>query len=284
MDAAEYGEAAPPRRKRRGPHAQVLLYLLAFIVWNAAAGGFLLVVDPLLGLPFALGISGLFVWGYLLRRPAHLSPPGRWATLRLRPLTGARLRWSLIAVPVLLVLSWALGDVYTRIIPVPPESLNPFEAIMESWGGRLAITVFAVAVAPLVEEFVFRGLIQRTLERRYGAAVGITAGAGVFALIHLLPWIFPLHFFLGLAFGFAVYATRSIWSGVILHAANNTAAMLGVVFQDGQPETNPTLWEIGITADLGVSILPLIAAAAAGAWTARRLLQAGRDAPPLISS
>lgn len=256
---------------------QVTKYLLVFLLWNVTAGAFLLMGDPLVGLPFALGLSGLFVWGYLLRRPTHVSPPRRWATLRLRPLDNSSLRWSLIAVPVLLVLSWAMGDVYTRLVPVPVESLNPFEPIMVSAGGRLAITIFAIAVAPLVEEFVFRGLIQRTLERRHGAWVGISGSAGLFALVHMLPWVFPLHFFLGLAFGFVVYATRSIWSGVVLHAANNSAAMLGVVFSEGEAEANPTLWEIGATSDLWLSIALLVLSGAAALWTARGLLDAGRE-------
>ncbi|HUE95644.1 MAG TPA: type II CAAX endopeptidase family protein [Longimicrobiaceae bacterium] len=256
---------------------QVAKYMVVFLLWNGVAGAFLLFGDPLTGLPFALALSALYFWGYLLRRPAELSPRRRWAFLRLGALRGGRLRWSLIAVPVLLVLSWAMGDVYTRIVPVPAESLNPFESIMATAGGRLAITIFAVAVAPLVEEFVFRGLIQRTLERRFGAATGIAGAAALFAVIHLLPWVFPLHFFLGLAFGFAVYATRSIWSGVLLHAANNSAAMIGATLGRDEAEAIPTLWEIGLTAELWLSVLLLVASSFAALWAARGLLDSGRQ-------
>lgn len=257
--------------------ADAVKYLLVFLVWNAAAGAFLLFYDPLLGLPFALVLTGLYIWGYILRRPRRLSPPRRWSHLRLRPIVGRRLRWTLIAVPVLLVFSWALGDVYTRLVPVPPESLNPFESIMSTASGRLAITIFAVAIAPIVEEFVFRGLIQRHLEKRYGVAAGIAGAAALFAFIHLLPWVFPLHFFLGVAFGFAVYATRSIWSGVLLHAANNSAAMIGTTFSGGETEPIPTLWEIGATPELWFSLALLVVSGIVTAWAARRLLDAGRQ-------
>src|SRR5690606_8405476 len=155
--------------------------------------------------------------------------------LRLRPLHGAALTWTLVAIPVLLVLSWALGDVYTRLVPVPPESLNPFEALLSESDGRLLITVFAVGIAPIVEEFTFRGLVQRGHDRRYGAATGIILAAAMFALVLLLPWVFPLHFFLGAAFGFAVWAPRSIWTGVLLHTANNTAAMIGFAVSGEEP-------------------------------------------------
>src|SRR5690606_24219680 len=135
-----------------------------------------------------------------------------------------------------------------------------------------------------VEEFVFRGLIQRHLERRHGAAAGILGGAALFALVHLLPWVFPLHFFLGAAFGFAVWATRSIWTGVILHTANNAAAMISLAFTGEDPAPTGTLWEIGITPDLWVSIATLLIMAAAAAWLTSRLLQLRRadglpDAP-----
>lgn len=251
---------------------QVLKHLGVFLLWNLVAGSFLLFAPPEIGLPIALTLSAGLLWGYLLRPAPGSSPRRRWATLRLRPLRGPALGWSLFAVPVVLLLSWALGDVYSRFVAVPPESLNPFEPIMRTPMGRLSICVFAIAVAPIVEEFFFRGLIQRQMERRRGVAAGILIAAAIFAAVHLLPWVFPLHFFLGVAFGFAVYATRSIWTGVILHAANNSAAMLGVVFGAEEMAVN-TVWEMGFTPDLWVSVVLLASTIVLGAWTARKLLE-----------
>ena len=169
-----------------------------------------------------------------------------------------------------------MGDVYTRLVSIPPESLNPFEPIMGTSSGRLAIVIFAVAVAPIVEEFVFRGLIQRELERRKGPMMGIGIAAAIFASVHFLPWVFPLHFFLGIAFGFAVYATGSIWTGVLLHAANNSAAMVGLAFGSEEAEID-TIWDVGVTADLWLSLTLLVLALVLAAWTARKLLETGRQ-------
>src|SRR5690606_8159140 len=146
------------------------------------------------------------VWGYFLRGPNRIARARRMAALRLRPLRGPTLRWTLVAIPIVLLLSWSLGDIYTQIVPVPPETLNPLEPILRRPGGRLTITIFAVAIAPIIEEFFFRGVIQRDLERRHGTIRGILGAGALFALVHLLPWIFPLHFFLGVTFGFAVWA------------------------------------------------------------------------------
>jgi uncharacterized protein len=257
---------------------EVAVHLGVFLAWNLGIGLLLLYVGPPLGLAGALALSALLLWGYLLRGPAGTSATRRWAALRLRPLSGEVLGWTLAAIPVVLLLSWSVGDLYTRAVPVPVESLNPFEAILATREGRLSIAVFAIAVAPIVEEFVFRGLIQWKLERRLGAVAGILAAAALFALVHALPWVLPLHLFLGTVFGFAVYATRSIWTGVILHAANNTVALVGVVVEGGEPPPTGTLWQAGVTADLLGSGAALLFSVAAAFWVARKLWEAGRPA------
>jgi membrane protease YdiL (CAAX protease family) len=257
-------------------------HLGVFIVWNIGISLFLLLEDVSIGLPIALGLSALFLWGYMLRPPAGPSPARRWATLRLRPIRGPALTWSLIAIPVLLLLTWALGDVYARLVAIPPESLDPFRTMTRTAEGRLAITLFAVAIAPVVEEFIFRGLIQRELERKRGPVAGICISAALFAGVHLLPWVFPLHFFLGVAFGFAVYATGSIWTGVLLHAANNSVAMVGTAMNPEEQDVG-TIWDVGVTVDLWVSVGLLAVSVVLAAWTARKLLESGRQSFAAIS-
>jgi membrane protease YdiL (CAAX protease family) len=235
---------------------QIAGHLAFFLVWNVVAS-LVLVFSIQLGYTLP-GIALILVlYGWVLWRVLHAGPDARrrWADLRLRALEGGTLRWTAIAVPVLLLLSWSLGEVYIRLVPVPPDSFNPFGPIIEDRYGRLALTVFAVGIAPVLEEFFFRGLIQRGLERRYGAARGIAGAAAIFAFIHVLPWVFPLHFFLGAAFGYAVYATRSIWAGVVLHAANNAVAMAGLGFgSDPAERTAPEWWlSLGLLAVTGIA-------------------------------
>jgi membrane protease YdiL (CAAX protease family) len=76
-----------------------------------------------------------------------------------------------------------------------------------------------------------------------------------------------------MAFGFTVYATRSIWSGIILHAANNTAAMLGVALDNGEaPQTTGSIWLTGVTVDLWISVCLLLISALAALWIGRQML------------
>jgi membrane protease YdiL (CAAX protease family) len=253
----------------------VVRYFFIFLLWSLCASLLLLSIPlgiPLPGLALTLAFYGWLLWWLVLRGRA---PERRWATLRLRELNPGAVRWTLACVPVLLMLSWALGEVYIRIVPVPSTSFNPFALLMGTPHGRLLVTVQAVGIAPVLEEFFFRGFIQHALERRWGAQNGIIAAAALFGVSHMLPWVFPLHFFLGLAFGYAVYATRSIWSGVILHAANNAVAVAGLGLQGEEPSPTPTLWDAGPDAALWVSLAMLVGAGILAVWAAQKLRNAG---------
>jgi len=254
---------------------EILKPLAAFLLWDVLAGLALILLPPAAAIPVCGILSAAFLWGYVLRagRPGERR---RWATLRLRPLSPEGVWATLAAVPVLFVLSWALGEVWMRLVPVPPESLVPFRQLTSTPLGSLAVTLFAVAIAPILEEFVFRGLVQHPLERRWGPAPAIALTALVFALGHMLPWVLPLHLLLGLTFGYAVYATRSVWAGVILHAANNSLAALGL--DSETPQVPPTVWKTGPTSALWTALLVLVLASVAAVWVARRLWRAGHPA------
>lgn len=249
----------------------------AYLLWNVAAWN--LVVGAMAAgwtLPGLAGVALLFGWFlqvYVLRsgRPNEVR---RWALLRLRPLSRDAALATAAAIPVLLALSWSVGEVWTRLVPVPPESFRPFESLTDTPEGRLTVVFFALAVAPILEEFIFRGMVQHPLERRWGPAPAIGLTTLVFALFHALPWVLPIHLVLGLAFGYAVYATRSIWAGVVLHAANNSFAALGVGAEP--PQLPPTVWETGPTPDLWAALAVLAVSSVLARAVAAWLWRAGR--------
>jgi membrane protease YdiL (CAAX protease family) len=255
---------------------QILLDLGVFFLYSLGVSIAVFLLPPAYGAAAALFVFWMVVRWYVL--PRDRPDAGEGGLLRLQGLRGPLLGWTLGAVPVLLLISWALGEVYLGLVPVPPRILNPFGILILDPARRALIAVLAIAVAPMVEELVFRGLIQRRLELRWGPAPAILATAVLFALVHIdtLPWVLPLHVFLGLVFGWVVCTTRSIWSGVILHAANNSAAIAGIGAADA-PRTRPTIWEIGVDSDwllaLGIVVLSLPLAA----WLARRLRDAARQ-------
>src|SRR5688500_14062992 len=81
-----------------------------FLLWKVVVGGFVVLADPLIGLPVAVGLAAFLLGAYLLRPWGNETRARRWATLRLRSLSGPALQWTLMAVPTLLLLGWPLGD------------------------------------------------------------------------------------------------------------------------------------------------------------------------------
>jgi membrane protease YdiL (CAAX protease family) len=260
---------------------QAIRFFIGFLLWNLPVGVLLLfpqLAPPPLGLLLALAFTYWVLWRIVLRsgRPGEAR---RRATLQLRPLQGPALRWTLAAAPALLLLTWSVHQLYLHLVPVPERLLDPlapYEALLQVPLGQLSLVVLAVGIAPVMEEFFFRGLIQRNAARRVGPAGGIAFASLLFALVHGHPWFFPLYVLLGAAFGFVVYATRSIWAGVLLHAANNSVAVLGTAVGDPAPPAIATAWEGGATPELWIALAALLLAAALAAYVARRLWRAGR--------
>jgi membrane protease YdiL (CAAX protease family) len=143
---------------------------------------------------------------------------------------------------------------------------------LEKWmaqpGGEAAFVVLTVAVAPLLEEFGFRGWIQRPVEQRLGAQPAIAVSALLFAIAHFQPDYLPVRLAGGLVLGHAVYATRSVWTGVALHLAWNGGALaFGAAVPDFDPTGKGWTWAAPAA---GAALLSLVWCA----WGVRRMQDA----------
>lgn len=196
----------------------------AFLFWGTAQGLFLLTPPPV-GILLNLAVAAGFVWWWALR-PAVRRDPLRRATYRLRPVPTAVAPWLLPVAAALVVFAGAMLVVVARFVP-PPATERLLEAYARRPGGALAVLLVAVIVAPLLEEFLFRGWLQRALERRYPAGVAIGVTALVFSLAHLQAFGFPARLVAGGVFGYAAWRTRSIWPGVVLHGLYNGLLLVG---------------------------------------------------------
>ncbi|MBI2900228.1 MAG: CPBP family intramembrane metalloprotease [Planctomycetes bacterium] len=87
-----------------------------------------------------------------------------------------------------------------------------------------AFALFSLAPA-LCEEFLFRGVVFRGFVRSFTPARGVLYTALLFAAVHVEPLKMLPMFALGLFFAALALWTRSIWSSVIAHAANNAAVL-----------------------------------------------------------
>ncbi len=102
----------------------------------------------------------------------------------------------------------------------------------------LILMCIATAVIPaLVEEFALRGVVLSSL-RRYGNAFAIVTSAFMFGIFHGDVAQIPFAFICGLFFAYAVIATDSLWTGIIIHALNNSLSCISsVLMQVADEET-----------------------------------------------
>lgn len=231
--------------RRRGG-ARWLRRAGALLLWGAVQGVFLaprtlapdardrFVFPPLAGVAINAIVAAAFVWWFVVRIVRRREWQ-RAAHFRLRPVpAGAWPGIAITAVAVVVGVQCALV-VLPRVLAMPTSGDDFTAAYLRLRFGAVALLVLVAAVAPLLEEFLFRGWMQRGLERRLAHARlahwgAITITAFVFAAVHVQRFGFPLRFGFGLASGYAAWATRSIWPSVVLHAAYNASLIiLGVL-------------------------------------------------------
>jgi membrane protease YdiL (CAAX protease family) len=94
----------------------------------------------------------------------------------------------------------------------------------------------ANALQAFSQEVQFRGLLLGALERTMSPRWANVSQAAIFGLAHLAisyggpeaPFV-PITFLVGLAFGWLVRRTNSLWPAVIIHAAADIALQFGIV-------------------------------------------------------
>jgi len=93
----------------------------------------------------------------------------------------------------------------------------------------LAIVFVVVVGAPAVEELVYRGFIQGSLQRRIAPIVALVLTAVWFTVIHLQPIEFPGLFAFALVLGWCRWKTGNIGMAWVAHVAFNGAGLSLVV-------------------------------------------------------
>lgn len=124
------------------------------------------------------------------------------------------------------------------------EVMNVFNfPILEEWDKALfgeepevetstlvtIIEFFSVCIfAPLAEEAVFRGAIERRLlEKNWNHWYAIIISAVIFALAHMSVYPFISPFIIVICWLY--YRTRNLWPGILMHAVFNTIASVAQV-------------------------------------------------------
>ena len=113
-------------------------------------------------------------------------------------------------------------------------------------------------IPPLVEEFAMRNVVMQPL-RKYGNLFAIISSALIFGIFHGTPSQIPFAILCGLFLGYAVIATDSIWTGVIIHAiVNGLSCCYYAIFYFTDEETADTAYGFICLALAGLGFVSLL--------------------------
>jgi membrane protease YdiL (CAAX protease family) len=124
-----------------------------------------------------------------------------------------------------------------HFLPMPKEL--PIDRFFRTPREAWALSLFGVSLAPLLEEFFFRGFLYPVLARRLGVVLAILLTSIGFGLIHApqlgKAWAPVLVVFLvGLALTITRAVTKSVAASLLMHVAyNGTISALIFAVSDG---------------------------------------------------
>jgi membrane protease YdiL (CAAX protease family) len=133
-----------------------------------------------------------------------------------------RPQWSVILslYALLLVLDFfLLGLMSWMESGVSSYELDPME---QGWTGLIYGLVSACVMAPVMEEFIYRGFLFQGLLRKTGFFVAVLLSSMVFAVSHFYDLYGTISVGLcGMATAYAYVTTRSLLNAILLHAVYN---------------------------------------------------------------
>ncbi|MET1248608.1 type II CAAX endopeptidase family protein [Sporolactobacillus sp. STCC-11] len=117
---------------------------------------------------------------------------------------------NVIITPVMYPVEWLLNLIgYTA---------DPSREILEG-SKTTSMFVYTCLIGPIIEEFIYRGVVMRSLER-FGSVFAITISALLFSMMHGNIIQLPIAFAIGLVLGYLA-KTYTIWLTILIHCANN---------------------------------------------------------------
>lgn len=215
--AGETSSATPPLGRAPGIGAVAAAFFtgLALALMLTALVS---LVSGSLAISFLLGEVG-FLGGVVF----YLALTGRNVQLALRLIRVPRATY-----PLALQLGLALlfFNVAATIILGPPAQDIEFVMTAEGALEQVALVIGVALAAPVIEEALFRGLLQGVLEARLRRWFAIAVTAMGFGLLHG-PDGAIFFFFWSLPVGWVTWRTGSIVPAVVVHAVNNGVGLLG---------------------------------------------------------
>ncbi len=223
-----------------------------------------------------LGLYALLFSGALceLRSSARWRTPPDWLTM-------------LGALGLGLVASRALAVFLQAVWPASGQALQNYNLQFLAGGGVVWLILGGGLLIPFVEELTFRGFGLTSYEARRGPLFAALATSALFALVHGVPAQVIAVLPLGWIIARAVQFSGSFWTGVLIHASNNTLSFVLAAALTSMPGADKLLGESAQTRVSPTTGLVALAFAGAALWAATAWLkpraQSARTGGPVWS-
>lgn len=180
-------------------------------------------INIILGLILAVTLQIACMWLYL-------SKDNRAKQLGLTDFGKLSIARTFAIAVIAILLATGFNHVYaTYIIPGTPmqDDMAKLLASIPRTPLNIALGFIAIAVAaPLTEELLFRGLLQKSFTHKMPVWLAILLSAFLFSAVHMQPYAMPALMSLGVAFGYIYHKTGSLRMTILLHMINNALALI----------------------------------------------------------
>lgn len=160
------------------------------------------------------GITIGFAW-WMGRRNGTL--PRRPLSFSLKKTNLTLILWGLALIILTTMVLEPLLDLFPR------EYIERVNSNIGSGGWAMLTTIIAI---PILEEVLFRGIIQQELTAGYGRIKGVLMAAAIFGVMHMNPPQAINAFFIGIILGYLYIRSGSLVPAITIHAINNAIAFL----------------------------------------------------------
>ena len=188
-------------------------------------------------------------FGFSFRRDFSLSAP--------HPLILAAS--ALMAVCSLIPTS-LLAELSLRLHPMDSQWESFFQEHLPTTTFEIILAVITVvAVAPLAEELIFRGLLHRLTSSMWGAVPATVISALVFGIVHGEPWFLFGLIGVGIMLAFIYETTRSVTACWVAHAVHNSISLWAMLGNEGGLAETQSLttqdWGLAAVSVLGILLV-----------------------------
>lgn len=219
-----------------------MLVVVVLGIWflYTAINGFFVADDGKEALEAVNLVTGAIFWGFLV---AVLSGFMLWRRFPLRQfltrggrstlaVVGLGIGLVLLAYPGLLLISAAMVH-FLEEEAQQQEIVELFReaAAADDFSTLIVGALMAIVVAPVAEEFLFRGYFYGTLRRFSGPLIGMLLTSALFAVVHVNLLALPTLFALAICLTLAYEWSGSLWVPMVMHMFFNMVTLVVTYLQ-----------------------------------------------------